>query len=186
MTPTGARSRSRSLALLLGLAGVAACGPNGTGPVAEDVPDLPADQVIERLTLHITVDGVREALLLADSAYEYRDSTDLELRRVDLRVFGESGQERAHLTSRSGVLDTRTQGMTAIGDVRVTTRENARVITTEELHYDPEGDRIWSDVPTTIVENGVTTHGREGFEADGQLRNIRIRDASARGLRVEF
>lgn len=183
----GGRTRRAGAILLLGaavpLAG--ACDGLGGEPVGEDVPPIQASQVMYALQHEITVDGVREAQVVADSAYFFDDSTSVHLFGVDLRVYSEDGQERAHVTSRTGSLDTRTQAMVSRGDAVVVTGNGARTIRTEELHYDPAADRVWSDVPFVMEESRRTTRG-SGFSSDAEFRNVRVEDASADRVQIEF
>lgn len=167
---------------------VVGCGAGGQDPIAgEEYLKMPADQVMFDVEHHITKDGVRQALLEADTAYLYEDSARVEVRRVHLTLFNEKGEQTAELTSLGGVLNTRTQAMVARGNVVLVTRTRDRRIETQELHYDPPGDRIWSDVATTLTEGGTVVRGT-GFTSDGQLRNLQVRQPTGKveGLRVEF
>jgi LPS export ABC transporter protein LptC len=178
---------ARALALLLVplAAGTAACDRIEGEPVGEDIPEMAASQVYYTLHHEITVDGVREAVVDADSAYFFEDSTSVLLFGLDMRVYAEDGAERAHVTSRTGTMDTRTQAMVATGNAVVVTRGGARTIRTEQLHYDPAADRVWADVPFEMVEGGRTTRGSE-FNADAEFRNIRVTDTSADNVQIEF
>lgn len=166
---------------LAGLIALAACD-GATEPAEQaEAPDLPADMVIEGIDYTITLQGVREAVLVADSGYVHEDSAAIDLVDVDLRVYEAStGGEKAHIVSETGVLNTRTQAMIARGSVRVRLADGA-VITTEELHYRPEEDRIWSDVATTIVRASGTVVRGTGFTSDAEFRNYQIRGARTEG-----
>jgi LPS export ABC transporter protein LptC len=174
----GAPSLLLPLALLLG-----ACNSLEGDPIGEDIPEMAADQVIYGLHHEITVDGVNEAVVDADSAYMFEDSTSIHLFALELRVYDENGGERAHVVSRTGRMDTRTQAMVASGDAVVET--GTRTIRTESLHYDPAADRVWSDVPFQMVQAGRTTTG-SGFNSDAEFRNLRVTDAAATGVQIEF
>lgn len=163
----------------------AACDSMASEPVGEDIPAMQANQIMYGLQHEITVDGVREAQVDADSAYFFDDSTSVHLFGVDLRVYSEDGRERAHVTSQTGSLDTRTQAMIARGDAVVVTGDGARTIRTQELHYDPAADRVWSDVPFVMEEARRTTRG-SSFSSDAEFRNVRIDDASADRVQIEF
>ncbi|HUH13192.1 MAG TPA: LPS export ABC transporter periplasmic protein LptC, partial [Longimicrobiales bacterium] len=151
----------------------------------EEIPELPSDQVIEGVTFTVTQEGVRQALLVADTAYMHQDSSVVDLVGMDLRVFDEAGRENAHVTSATGVLNTRTQAMTARGNARLVTSDGS-TITTEELHYDPAGNRIWSDMPTVMVQRGGTRVEGTGFTSDPEFRNYRIQGARTQGGAVRF
>lgn len=181
----GARPAGRSgltLALALLLAAAGACGGGDNSPVASAaLVNLPADHVVYGMIHHMTRDGVRQALLRADTAYLYEDSATARMMGVRMNVYDEQGTERAVVTAQGGWIDYRIEQMMAWGDVVVVSQDEARRIETEELHYDPRGGRIWSTVATTLREGGRTIRG-SGFESDGQLRNIRVTDARSEGV----
>lgn len=157
---------------------LAAC--NGTtAPVAEDYQSLPADQVMYGVEHNITNGGIRSVHLKADTALMFNDSSAIKLRKVDLELFNELGAVRASLTSQSGELDQNTNGMVARGNVVLVVKgENARTVRTEELHYDPNSKRVWSDVRTEQIFPDGRRSIVDSFSADDQFRNF-----TAQGLR---
>ncbi|MEN8374839.1 MAG: LPS export ABC transporter periplasmic protein LptC [Gemmatimonadota bacterium] len=167
------------------LAACAACDGLGPEPTGGDIPGMVASQVMYALHHEVTVDGVREAVIDSDSAHFFDDSTAVHLFGVDLKVYSPDGRERAHVTSQTGTLDTRTQAMIARGGALVVTQGGSRTIRTEELHYDPGADRVWSDVDFVMVEPGRTTRG-SGFSADAEFQNVRVNDSSAEGIQIDF
>lgn len=174
--------------VLLSLFVAAAVGCGGSGnsePTAAGAWDLPANNVVIGMRHHITDEGMRRATLDADSAYFYEDSARVDLRGVYLRVFDEQGRQTTELRSEEGTLDTETDAMVARGSVRVNTTEQDRRIRTEELHYEPASGRIWSDVATTMIEDGTEVRG-SGFTADEEFREVTVRDSEAEGLEFDF
>jgi LPS export ABC transporter protein LptC len=157
---------------------VAAC--NGTtAPVGGSYESLPADQVIYGMTHNMTVDGVRSAHLRADTALVFNDSAAIQLRRLSLELYTESGTVRAELTSQGGSLDQNTNRMVARGQVVLQVRgDNAMTLRTEELHYDPNQKVIWSDVQTERVMANGQRNTMNSFRADERMGNFR-----AEGLR---
>lgn len=154
-------------------AALAACG-NGANPTASDaIPDLEADQVMFGVTHYVTADGIRQAVLVADTSFMFNNQSIMELRGVHLTLYHASGQEAAVLTSLTGEFDTRSSRMVARGNVVLVSYEGDRRIETEELYYSPQQNRIWSDVATTLYEDGSVAHG-DGFTSDPQLRNVRV------------
>ncbi|MBI4519379.1 MAG: LPS export ABC transporter periplasmic protein LptC [Gemmatimonadetes bacterium] len=172
----------RRFALGLVVVSGAACGDERNSPVASaELVSLPADQVVYGLSHYMTTQGVRQAHVRADTAYFYEDSATVQMRGVTMTVYGELGQDRAVVTSAEGWLDSRTELMRARGRVVVVSQDQDKRIETEELFYDPRGDRIWSTVATLLREGGRTLRG-SGFESDGQLQNIRVTDARSEGV----
>ena len=159
------------------------------GPVATGFEPLPVDVVLEDVTHFITVEGVRNARLLSDSVYQHQDSAQVQLFGVDLTLYDSQGNPSATVTSVTGALNERTNAMVARGNVVLLRQGGAERIETEELHYDPQARRIWSDVATRRTVNGAVQQG-DGFNADltadGQFRNLQIRNARGTGGGIRF
>jgi LPS export ABC transporter protein LptC len=162
---------------------IGVCALVGTGAACttdNEVPTVPeaylefdADGVVFGMVHRITQDGRTQGLVHADTAIQWRDSSAVHLRGVDLTVMEEDGTERAHVTARTGVLDTRTNRMTAHGNVVMIIPAEARRIESEELNYDPQGDRIWSDSAFVYTHRGQITRGR-AFRSDIEFVNFEI------------
>lgn len=182
-------SRIRAGSLLLGAIGVLGTGCGGSqGPVAGDeFRDMTADNIIFDMRYYVTAEGIRQALLLSDTAYVYEDDGRIELRGVHLTVYGEAGEEAGVLTSEEGELNTLTDAMVARGSVVLVSHEDGSRTETDELHYRPEENRVWSDTPTTRYVDGSVLRG-EGFTADAQLRNLQLRQprGDAPGVQIDF
>lgn len=162
----------RTAIVLAGLA-LAACGSQSTTPGAvADAAQLPADQVVFELRHNMTKDGVRTGVLNSDTAFLYESNRRMDLRGVSLRFFSDTGVESGVLTSDAGQYDVGTGSFVARGDVVLITQgpDGERRLETEELHYDVEQDRLWSDVPFVLREGGSTTRG-SSFESDAEFRN---------------
>ena len=153
----------------------AACQPE-EGPVATGFESLPSDVVLTDVTHNITADGVRHAKLLSDSVYQFQDSAIVELFGVDLTLYDASGQVSATVTSLSGELNERTSEMVARGNVVVLRQNGAERIETEELYYNPQTHRIWSDSLTTRTMDGAVQQG-DGFRTDDQFRSFQLENA---------
>ncbi len=155
------------LGTVLGGLLLAACGEQTPPPTLSDAGlFLDADGIVMGGDHHFTKEGVRTAFLVFDTAYQWRDSTNISLRGVNLTVYEEGlGTERARVTSRSGTMDSRGERLTARGDVVLIVPADNRRITTQELHYDPQAGRIWSDSAFVMEHGGRTTRGR-AFRTD--------------------
>lgn len=157
-----------------------ACGDPPPTPVAADeLLELDADMAVFGMRQAITVEGVRQALLYADTAYTYRDSTEIDVRALRLTLYGDTGAERAFVTARRGTIDPNSQRMQARGDVVLTIPDQARRIESEQLHYDPNRDRIWSDTFTVMIHQGQRSTG-EAFESDLDFTSVKIFGARGR------
>lgn len=172
--------RRAFVAAVVGLAlalGPGACTEDGDVPVvAEDLAQIDADNVVYGMTQILSREGVREAVIEADTAYFYRDSTAVHLRGLHMTLFQEGSRRRAELVARRGRLEPETQEMTGWGDVVLTIPDEDRRIRTEELHYSSFEERIWSDTATVLEEGGDVTCGA-AFRSDLEFRDVVIERA---------
>lgn len=167
--------------LALGL--TAACGSQSTTPSAvADAVHLPADQVIYGLRHNMTKEGIRTGVLTGDTAYVYESERRLDLRGVRLQFFNDSGRETGTLTSKTGDYNISTGAFVARDDVVLITEgpEGSRRLETEELHYDVQGDQLWSDMAFQLTENGRTTRGTS-FRSDSRFRTWSVTNARTEG-----
>jgi LPS export ABC transporter protein LptC len=145
--------------------------------IPADYLSFDADGIVFGMIHRMTQDGTVQGVVHADTAIQWQDSASVHLRGVDLTVREEDGSERAHVTARRGILDTRTNRMTAYGDgvtpvVMVIPAESRR-IESQELHYDPQRDQICSDSSFVYTDRGQVTRGR-AFRSDLQFANFEI------------
>lgn len=173
--------RGRIVLLAAFVALGAACdeAPGGGGTAQIPVgPDTlpPPDQVVEDGEHVITIEGVKKAVLVAEQLYFYNDTSTVVGDTIQVSFFGEGGEFVSMLTAVSGVINQRSQEMTARGNVDVRSPDSR--IETEVLHYEPAADRIWSDQPTVINQQGNVIRG-QGVESDPALKRIQIRGGSA-------
>lgn len=172
---TTQRSKARALVpvwAMMALAGAAACGDEAEAPMV-DGAFLDIDYIImEQMENTITLNGVRNGLVISDSSYIYEDSSTAQLFGVEMTLYTEAGVEESLLTADRGWLNERTDELTAIGNVVLTIPRDGRRIETSELHYDPVRDQISSDSSTVSVQNGNRTRATCGFESDLNFRNF--------------
>jgi len=163
-----------------------ACG-GVQGPSSEGYMSLSADNVIVGLVQQIETNGVVSAVLRADSAFMFNDSSKAHLRGVHLVMYDENGAQTTTLRSQSGEINTVTEAMIARGSVVLISDGGSQRIETEEFHYEPQRDRIASPVPFVRIVNGARSAGAS-FESDTEFRNFRGREVTGRveGLRIPF
>ncbi len=173
--------KSGMAVLALCAAATAGCEEQvATTPLPEELRAVEADQVLFDIVTHVTVDGIREARIQADTAYLWQDSTSVALRAVNLIMYDETGEERARVTSRSGLMNEDTQHMVARGDAVLVMTD--RRIESAEIHYEPQRDRIWSDSTTVMRMNqGDQVVEGSSFLSDANFENIFIQNQRTRG-----
>ena len=170
---------SRISVLSLFLAGALwGCAEENPAPIASpELLESGASQVIYLMVTKITVDGVQEARIEADTAFLYPDSSLYSLRNPTLILYNELGAERARVVSRRGRFNFNTKELLAQGDVVLTISEGDRQVETQELNYDPSGDRIWSDSASVMREGTTVTRG-QSFESDLDFRRAVVLNGS--------
>jgi hypothetical protein len=149
-----------SVALCAGLA--AACGggearPTGTAP---EVFVEGAGQVMVGMENFLTRNGVRSAVLRADTAYTFDESGRLELRSVTLVFFGDAGDTTGVLTGREAVYELAAGDVRVRGDVEVRLR-SGETFRAPLLAYISASNQIRADsgyvqtLPDGTVDSGV-------------------------------
>lgn len=174
-------NRLAALAFLAVL--LAACGQETTTPAGQaETFDLPADQVGYQIRHNFTNDGIRRAVLTADTAYTFENSRTIELIQVQVVFYTEDGRVAGTVRSDEGDYDLENGVFIARENVVLTAEgdEGERRLMTEQLHYDIQGDQLWSDTEFTIEENGRTSRGRT-FRSDSQLETWTVRGAQTSG-----
>ncbi|MFV2006949.1 MAG: LPS export ABC transporter periplasmic protein LptC [Longimicrobiales bacterium] len=169
----------------LGLACIAllaACGVEDAGPVVSpELEAMQADQVIFNLEYVLQVNGVREAIVKADTSYHFRDSTVVYLRgSVELKFFDDqTGTARAVLTADRARLDQADRAVTAVGGAVLVVVEIDREIRSEEIHYAPQRNRVWSDSATCSREGDKVVEG-SGFSANLDFTLVEVTNPRSR------
>jgi LPS export ABC transporter protein LptC len=168
------------------------CGP-GERDLAEACPELPAPPSAPGFThqgagpdLPTTPDAVDpphaswpEYLLQADSGYAMPGAGTARLCGVHLVVRDSLGRTVAEVTAAAGEFDADRETVVARGDVVVVMPQQQRRLETEELHFAPREDRVWSPTSTLFQEGGVLLTGT-GFVADSRFENLRLERARGR------
>ncbi len=172
-------------AFLLGL--VACESPRQEAVVDPELESIEADYIIFGNRHYLTREGIREALVIADTAYFFNDSTVVLLRgNVTLTAYHEDlGTQKAVVTSDRGRLNTNDNSMVAEGNAVLVIAAGQRRIESSQLNYHPQQDRIWSDSATVMYEDQSIVEG-SGFDADLDFDQVLVRNARTRGGTVRF
>jgi LPS export ABC transporter protein LptC len=172
------------MGIVIGLAvvaGVMACRKVSDEPVVgSELLELRTNQVVIGLEHFVTLDGVRRAHLIADTALFIEDSTTVDLVTVHLAFYGVDGGISSVLTSDRGRYDWDTGDMTGTGHVVVLDPSTARRLETSVLHYDNRRDLIWSDSLTHVFEPDGTELEGVAFESDPGLDHVNLKSARLR------
>ena len=177
------RAQVFAAGLLLG-----ACTDSPPGMVVDpELAAMEADYIIFGLTNFLTRQGIREAVVEADTAFVFQDSTVVLLRgNVRLTAYNEElGTEKALVTSDRGRLNTATNELFAEGNAVLLIRADGRRIESYELHYIPDSDLIRSDSATVMYDGDAIIEGTS-FTSDLNFDNVVILNGRTRGGAVRF
>jgi LPS export ABC transporter protein LptC len=172
-----------STVLLLGALG--GCDSEIKTEVASDaIQSMVADNVIFGMTSFLTSSGIREGRIEADTAYMYADSATADLRQMRIIFYDLDGRERALVTGLRGSWGQANDVMVARGDVVLLIFADSMTIESQEIHYDPGLERIWSDSATVQTTADGTVSTGSAFESDLAFENIRIENMRGGARRV--
>jgi LPS export ABC transporter protein LptC len=135
----------------------------------------------------MTSEGVRRGLLHGDTAYLRDGGATIDIVGLRMQFFNDGGNETGDLTSETGTYQVRIGNMVAEGNVVLRTLGEdgqPRSIETEQLHFDVNGDRLWSDRPVVMREAGRVIRGTS-FNSDGRFQNVRVVRAQTDPIRTE-
>lgn len=173
------------LVLATGLFAVGCGGEEADSLAGSPFEGVDFDHAITNVREVVSTAGIRRGIVRGDTAYLYEDSGTTEVVGVHVTMFDERGAETGSLTAEHGELGANRETMMASGNVVVITADGRR-IETEEIHYHPQEDRVWSDVATTLHQGNSTIDGT-GFTADAGFQRVRVHDPTGRveGLEPE-
>jgi LPS export ABC transporter protein LptC len=161
-------------ALAAGFVLVAACTEEPTGAETGRQPFIPTDyQIIEGFELTQTVDGIRNAAIVADSTWQWADSTAVRMFGVLMNFYDSVGAPSARATADEARLDSESQDMELRGNAVLNVFSQNTTVQSPVLYYAPEADLIRSDTVTRAIIDGDLITGTR-FESDLQFRNITI------------
>ena len=87
---------------LFGALFAAACQDGGDEAALTELESIDADQIVYGATRTISEQGVRSALLNADSMFVWEDSAFVRINGLFLTVYDEDGRRRANITAEWG------------------------------------------------------------------------------------
>ncbi|HSG50136.1 MAG TPA: LPS export ABC transporter periplasmic protein LptC, partial [Longimicrobiales bacterium] len=151
---------------------VAACRDDAATPVAdESLLSLGDVGVLYGMRSYLHTEGTRSGEVAADSAFEVPDSSQTRLFGMEMTLYYEDGRDRARVRADSAILSQRTEQLTAWGNVVARVLDQGIEVASSELHYDPQGQQIWSDSATVITrDDGSVTRGT-AFRSDLVFQN---------------
>ncbi len=87
-------------------------------------------------------------------------------------IYLKAGKVQSTLTAKKGLLNTKTNHMQAVDQVKMVSSDGV-VLTTEKLDWDQSKDRIYTDQPVRVERQDSVLTGI-GLEADSELKHLEI------------
>lgn len=174
-------ARGAGVCLLLTMgATLTGCRPEDVPPVASEVLREGVDLAIEDMRTFVTREGLRRALVEADTA-EFVGETEVHMRPLRITFFDTDGSELSVITANSGIYYELTEDMNAEGSIIVLDRQDDQRLETERLRYSNAEDRLYGDVPFTLWSDGDRTMIQgSSFESDPGLDSVTVISPSGR------
>ena len=131
------------------------------------------DQEARDFTLTETSEGKKNWTLWASYAAMYNDRNLVDAKTIQIEFFDSEGKRYSTLVADQGLVDQRTNNLTAIGKVRVVTETGVHM-ETDSLRWINRTEKIVSDafVKVTRKEDVVTGYG---FESDPNLDHFHLK-----------
>lgn len=161
-----------------------ACGSGDAPPTASEPLPEGVDTAVRGMRTFVTRDGVRRAVVEADTA-EWREDNEIHLRRMTLTFFDPNGLQSTEVTSVFGIFHQLTGDLEAEGQVVVEDRVDDQRLETERLRYRNADGRLLGDTTFQFVDpvEGLTLDGT-GFESDPALDSVVVMNQEGEMLPV--
>ncbi len=157
--------------LAIGLA-VVACQQPGARPSSAPGPADSADQVMLKMDSYMSQDGVRKNYVVAETAYIYQAAQKMDLRRLKVTFFDNTGRQSSVLTAKQGMYMITLGSLDARGNVVVVSTDG-RKLTTPHLIYDRSAMQLRSDT-VFYYESKTETMTGISFKSDLEFRDVHI------------
>lgn len=175
--PSRARLSGAAL-ILFCLPALGGCEKESQKPLASDtLLGLEADQVLVGVEMNLTRAGVRNGILVADTAFSFQEEGLLKLRNLVITFYGSTGLEEGVLTGREGEYQFETGDVEVRGGVEVTEAVGSKRLVTERLRYAAVADSLYGDTAFVLYRPGLEMRGAS-FVSDAQLENVQSLDPS--------
>ena len=132
-----------------------------------------ADQVMWKMSIQLTENGVLRSFVEADTAYLFQNQQITDFRGLRIRfVDPQTGNTKSTLTAQRGIYNTLAGKLDARGQVLVETTDG-RKLRTPHLIYDKTSNRVESDSAFTY-ESGTETGSGKSFTSDIDFKNLTV------------
>ncbi len=147
------------------------CGDPEQPPNTISVADS-ADQTMFGVEATVTHDGVMQAMIEADTAYQYESLQLTEFKGLTVHFYDAVGTRTSTLTSVEGTFHWGTEDMEARGNVIAVTPDGRR-LATEILVYDKVRNEISGSQPFVYEAPPERHLEGDAFTSDTDFQNVR-------------
>lgn len=171
-------SLSRLRGLCSGLAvaslawGAVGCVEKGVTPLATAALADSADMMMLGMEKGIFDNGVRRAVIMADTAWTYQDSQRMELGNLRVTFFDQGGVQTSVLTAAQGTYQIQTESLDARGSVLLVGAGGER-LASPRLSYDKLANLVSSDTTFTYESPNQYLEGNS-FVSDPEFKAPRV------------
>jgi LPS export ABC transporter protein LptC len=135
------------------------------------------DQELWDSVIFITQNAQKVAEVWAGYMAIYKEKEIVQLRdSIHVDFYNQEGKHNSVLTADSGIVDNKSNNLTATGNVIVVS-DSGIVLETDILKWDNEREKIISDLPVRFMTKDDTLIGKS-FISDPDLKNYEIREAT--------
>lgn len=157
--------------LLLGWM-AAACAEKGVTPIATAQLADSADMLMLGMEKGIFDNGVRRAVILADTAWTYQDAQVMELSNLQVTFYDQGGVQTSVLTAARGTYRLQTESLDARGSVVLVGAQGER-LASPRLSYDKLSNLVRSDTTFTYESPSQYLEGNS-FVSDPEFKAPRV------------
>ena len=140
--------------------------------MGEQTPALPlADEVVQDFSMEESLEGRRQWLLTADSAFVFEGKGVTVVYGVKVTFYDENGNESSWLSGDSGMV-WRSEELWIGGEVKLLSSDSL-VLRTHSLRWDPKKNLVWTEDTVYVEGQGISIVGK-GVEADPSMKELKV------------
>jgi LPS export ABC transporter protein LptC len=146
------------------------CSSQENRPESTTSEKIPSS-ILEDATIILTTEGKKEAVIYADTLFNFEEEDSTIAKVVKVDFYDEFGEYSSTLTSDEGLVRQKTNEFLVWGDV-VVENDTAR-LDTESLRWNPDSRLITTDDFVKLRRGNDVITGY-GMRADNRLENVQI------------
>jgi LPS export ABC transporter protein LptC len=159
------------IAIILAAAIGYSCSSQESQPEKTKTDENIPSSILEDATIILTNEGKKEAIIYADTLFNFEEEDSTIAKDVKVDFYDEFGEYSSTLTSDEGLVRQKTNEFIVWGDV-VVENDTAR-LDTESLRWDPV-TRLITTKDFVKLKRGKDVLTGYGMEADNSLENVKI------------